>query len=185
MAIVGNVRCGEFIIDVTDHIMAQTTLLAAPQTITVGLINPPWPQLVVVRGFMTGPALTGNVTVNGTDVADAPLAEIIALNNNDRVVGGQIFKTVTSVDLPARVTVGDQVSVGPDIAPHQLPDLCCGEAFIKALDSNSDPVFVCGSPTALGYELQPQEAIDVEVPDLHQLWLAGTHGEGITYLALA
>jgi hypothetical protein len=181
---IGNVRTGEFIFDVTAYVMAKTTLLAATQEITA-VVDPPWAQFAVIRGFKAGLTLTGNVVVHGTDGADLEVSDTIALNDDNIVTGDQAFKTITSVDLPVRVTAGDQVSVGVVMAPAQLPTIQCREVYIKALSTNGGLAYVSGGPTASGCEMDASEVVNVETPDLHQLWAYGAYGEGITYLAIA
>lgn len=82
-------------------VMALTELGAEAATVTTGFINPAVPRNVKVDGSAAN--ITGNVKVYGTNFAGDAISETIALNGVTAVAGNLAFKTVTKVDLPARV----------------------------------------------------------------------------------
>lgn len=97
-----------------DKILPLTELtLNAMEDYDIGIQSPPTPMVLTIKGLEGGAsALTGNVVIYGTDADDDPLTDTIALDGDEYVDGIEIFKTVTKVDLPARVNVGDKVSIG-------------------------------------------------------------------------
>ena len=97
------------------NILALTGLNAAAQPgFTTGISQPDVPRIARIVAAKSGmTAVTGNVTVHGTDVNGNSISDTIALNDTTAVNGVKAFKTITSIDLPARVNAsGDQVSVG-------------------------------------------------------------------------
>lgn len=84
-----------------DGVLAATDLNATAQSITAGLHNPAVPRNVKVDGSAAN--IAGNVKVYGTNFAGDAINETIALNGVTAVAGNLAFKTVTKVDLPARV----------------------------------------------------------------------------------
>lgn len=93
-------------------VLAATTLTTAVQTITSGITNPDFSRVLSITGAMAGGSLTGNVVITGTDIRGNAISDTIALNGNSTVDGIKAFKTVSSVQLPVRVSAGDTVSVG-------------------------------------------------------------------------
>lgn len=93
-------------------VMGASPLTASPQMgVTAGITNPDVPRNVTATGNAAG--IVGNVVIHGTDEQGNALTETIALNGSTTVAGTRIFKTVTSVDLPAQTHAGtDTVSVG-------------------------------------------------------------------------
>jgi len=95
-----------------NNVLAATVLTTAVQTITTGITNPDFPRTLTITGAMAGGSLTGNVVITGTDIRGNLISNTIALNNNGTVEGTKAFKTITSIQLPVRVTEADTVSVG-------------------------------------------------------------------------
>jgi hypothetical protein len=89
--------------------------IALPATgtteVLTAITNPDVPRIVTVKGNAAG--ITGDVVITGTNIADAVIADVIALNAATEVLGTKAFKTVTSIVVPAKTNVsGDTVSVG-------------------------------------------------------------------------
>ena len=59
------------------------------------------PKVLSVKSVTVGQ--TGNVVITGTDQADKPLSESIAINDNGSQSGAKVFKTVNAIQLPAAV----------------------------------------------------------------------------------
>lgn len=83
-----------------DGILASSELTTA-RSITTGLSSPAAPRNMTITGNVSG--ITGNVKVYGTNYLDAAIDETIALNGTSTVAGAKAFKSVTKVDLPAKV----------------------------------------------------------------------------------
>lgn len=81
-----------------ETILAETNLTATPQTITTGIVDPPYVALVSAQGNAAG--ITGNVVVSGTDWEGSAATDTIALSGTTKVAGTQRFKTVSSIVLP-------------------------------------------------------------------------------------
>lgn len=84
----------------TDGILPETELTTAT-SITTGFSNPPCPRALTYDCSAAG--VTGNVKVYGTNFADAAITETKALNGQTVVAGVVAFKTITKIDLPAKV----------------------------------------------------------------------------------
>lgn len=93
-------------------VKAATALTSGAQTgLTSGITSPSTPRNVTAKGNASG--ITGNVVIHGTDEAGNTITETIALSGSTEVAGNKVFKTVTSVDLPAETHAGtDTVSIG-------------------------------------------------------------------------
>lgn len=92
-------------------VKAAYTLGAAAIDVTAGITSPVVPRNVTVKGNAGG--IAGAVVITGTDMADAVLTESIALSGTNEVVGNKAFKTVTSINFPAKTNgSGDTVSIG-------------------------------------------------------------------------
>lgn len=79
-------------------------------TVTENITNPDVPRVLSVKGNAAG--ITGNVVINGTNIADEEVTDTIALNGSSAVDGVVAFKTITSILLPARNAEADTVSIG-------------------------------------------------------------------------
>jgi len=95
-----------------DGIHGAITLLAEAQNITTHISNPDFPRPLSITGTKAGASLTGNVVIYGTDAFTNPIEETIALNDNATVSGTKLFRTVTKITVPKRVSVGDTVKIG-------------------------------------------------------------------------
>ena len=91
---------------------ADITLTASTQNITTGITNPAISRTVSIKGTKAGGSLTGNVVVTGTGMDDEVVTDTLALNDDNVVQGDQVFKTITNIAVPVRVTADDKVSVG-------------------------------------------------------------------------
>lgn len=94
----------------TDEIHAGTTLTTAAQTVTTGITQPDIPRVLCAVGTADG--MTGNVILTGTNAISETMSDTIALNGKTAVNGVKAFKTLTSITLPVRTHVGDQVAIG-------------------------------------------------------------------------
>lgn len=96
----------------TTAIHAAITLLATAQSVTTAITAPTFARALSVTGAPAGAALTGNVTLTGTDANGEPITETLALDGANTVPGRKGFATVTAIDVPIRITAADTVSVG-------------------------------------------------------------------------
>jgi hypothetical protein len=96
----------------TTAIHAAITLLATAQSVTTAITAPTFPRALSITGSPAGAALTGNVTLTGTDANGEPISETLALDGANTVPGRKDFSTVTAIDVPIRTTAADTVSVG-------------------------------------------------------------------------
>lgn len=99
-----------------DGILPETELTTA-RSITSGFSNPPYPRALTYD--CTAAGVTGNVKVYGTNIKDEAITETKALNGTTAVAGVVAFKTITKIDLPAKVhtkakqSFTKQVTQGP------------------------------------------------------------------------
>lgn len=84
----------------TDGILPETELTTA-RSITTGFNNPPAPRALTYDCSASG--VTGNVKVYGTNIKDEAITETKALNGQTVVAGVAAFKSITKIDLPAKV----------------------------------------------------------------------------------
>lgn len=78
---------------------------------TTGIINPVVPCVPQIKG--TGAGATGNVVLAGTNVDDAPITDTIVLAGAAAVDAAKVFKTITSITVPADSgATGEKVSIG-------------------------------------------------------------------------
>lgn len=132
------------------NVLAATTLAdGATTTVTTGITNPVEPRAVQIKGNASG--ITGNVIVTGTNINDEAITDTIAASGASAVAGTKAFKTITSIQLPARTTAGDTISLGTlDILglPYKLSHNTVLKTFLNnALEGTAPTVTV--SATAL------------------------------------
>ncbi len=86
-----------------DYIVTAIATTAAVQTLdSIDFDNIlATPKVLSVKSVTVGQ--TGNVVITGTDQADKPLSESIAINDNGSQSGAKVFKTVNAIQLPAAV----------------------------------------------------------------------------------
>ena len=98
--------------DVLDPITDDGT----EQTITAGITDPPTPRVLTASSDGTqGDIKAIQVTINGTDEFDEPLTEVMPIftvNLETTVTGLKVFKTVTSVVIPAHDGNGATTEIG-------------------------------------------------------------------------
>lgn len=112
-------------------IKASVTLLATVQTITTFASQPDVPRQILLTKNLN--ATVGNVTINGTNIANAVIQEIIALPNSDTVVvSTKAFKTITSIVYPVATAPGDWVKVGTNQVVG-LPDWFSVDSIVRVL----------------------------------------------------
>lgn len=81
-------------------VLASTNGSASKQTITTGITNPDVPRVLAIT--IGGSGYTADsIVINGTNVEGKKIADTIAYTVNGQVVGKLVFKTVTSVVIPA------------------------------------------------------------------------------------
>ena len=83
---------------------------ADAQIITGGITQPDYPRILSITGNAAD--LAGNVVIIGRNVEGVMIAEIIALDETSTVPGTLAFAEILSIEVPARTTAGDTVSVG-------------------------------------------------------------------------
>ena len=86
-------------------VLAAVTDDGTEQTITTGFTDPPTPRVISASSAGTTTDIKAiQVTVNGTDEFDEPLTEVLPIftvNTATTVTGLKVFKTITSVVIPA------------------------------------------------------------------------------------
>lgn len=105
--------------------------------VTTAITNPDVPRTVTVKGNQAG--ITGNVVIDGTNIAGDVIQDTIALNGATEVEGVKAFKTVTKITVPVKNGAGDTVSVG--IAKKfGLPHIVDNAALllVKLFDGSAD-----------------------------------------------
>ena len=112
-----NVKIGHFYTKLvttasTSGIMGDVELLTLVQTFLKGFKQPDYPRKLSITGTKADGNLTGNVVIYGMDAFDKSINETIALNDNATVNGTKLFKTITKIVFPVRVTLHDKVKVG-------------------------------------------------------------------------
>ena len=86
--------------------VAEITLGAEAQSIISGITSPAVPRaLTVVSNKANG---AGGVVVHGTNYAGEEISETLALNGETPRHGDKAFRTVTQIDVPARVNAPAQ-----------------------------------------------------------------------------
>lgn len=98
------------------NVHAAVTDNGSEQTITTGLTNPPTPRVLTVSAAGTANDIKAiQVTINGTDEFDEALTEVMpafTVNTAGTKTGVKVFKTVTSVVIPAHDGNGATTAVG-------------------------------------------------------------------------
>jgi hypothetical protein len=129
------------------YVHAAIAMTSGAQTITTGITQPDFPRIVTIKGNAGGNS--GNVVINGTDIAGAVLTETIALNGSTEVLGTKAFKTVTSIVLPAETHAGTDttsIGVGNKIGfPIAVPN--ASTVIAKTFDGAVDSTTVTASAT--------------------------------------
>ena len=97
-------------------VLAAVTDDGTEQTITSGFTQPPTPRVITASSAGNEADIKAiQVTVNGTDEFDEPLTEllpIVTVNTATTVTGLKVFKTITSVVIPAHDGNGATTSFG-------------------------------------------------------------------------
>lgn len=100
----------------TTGVHAAITDTGALQTITTGITNPAVPRnLTVTAGGTAGDIKAISVTITGTNMNDEVISEAIGpftVDTAGTITGSKIFKTVTSISLPAHDNTGATTAVG-------------------------------------------------------------------------
>jgi hypothetical protein len=111
---------------------AAVTLTTAVQIVTTGITNPTIYRALQVEGNASG--IAGTVLITGTDWAGRTITESFTLSGSSAVVGTKPFKTVTSIQFPAKTNVsGDTVSVGiADVLGLYRPIAAAGDVIETA-----------------------------------------------------
>ena len=79
--------------------------------VTTAITNPDVARNVTIKGNHADSA--GNVVITGTNIRDEAITETIALNGSTEVQGNKAFKTVTNINVPAKVgSTGTLARVG-------------------------------------------------------------------------
>lgn len=100
----------------TTGIHAAVTDTGVQQTVTTGFTQPSVPRNVTATaGGTAGDIKAIQVTVNGTDYADAVIQEVLpafTVDTAGTVTGSKAFKTITSVVIPAHDGTGATTAIG-------------------------------------------------------------------------
>lgn len=104
-----------------DSVLAAVTDTGSQQVITSGIlpINQP-SRITATAGGTTADIKNIQVTIVGTDKNDLAITEVLpafTLNSAGTVKGVKVFKTVTSITIPAHDGTGATTSIGLDGAP--------------------------------------------------------------------
>lgn len=100
----------------TTAVHAAVTDNGALQLVTTGITQPPTPRnLTATSAGTAGDIKAIQVTVTGTDEGDVVISETLPVfteNNATTVVGSKVFKTVTSISIPAHDGTGATTALG-------------------------------------------------------------------------
>ena len=118
-------------------ILAATRLSAVVQTITTNIIQPDVPRTITIKGNAAG--LTGDVVINGTNIADEAISDTIALNGASEVAGVKAFKTITSIVLPVWVHANYVAQQETATAAGSVSTSGQGKATVTATDMSASP----------------------------------------------
>lgn len=122
-----------------NYLFSLITLTGAPQVAyTTGMVAIPvltGRRVSVTVQALGGANFSGAIDINGTDLADAPLSETLTFVDAALYAilsTTAVFKTITSVDLPAYETNGDKLSVGYESGvAHLFKFLAADQAAVK------------------------------------------------------
>ncbi len=99
------------VLGAAELVRASLSLTGAVQLKTTGFTNPDVPRQL--KFTKTNNAVSGNVIIVGTDIADAVITETIALPGGaDNVDSLNAYKTITSISYPALTAPGDWIKTG-------------------------------------------------------------------------
>lgn len=113
-----------------DSVHADITMTAAAQPgVVADIIQPDFPRVLSVTGGHADQI--GTVTIHGTDIDDNVITDAITMEGTATVPGAKAFKSVTSLDIPARSSANvPTVSIGLSAIfgmPLVLPTVDCIE----------------------------------------------------------
>lgn len=119
----------------TNTIHAAIALSSVTQIITANIVQPDFPRRLTATGNAAG--ITGNVVVDGLDVAGAVIADTIALNGTGTINGTKAFARVTDIQLPVQTHAGtDTVAVGVSATVFGIPMSTPRIAFVLRMAFN-------------------------------------------------
>jgi hypothetical protein len=140
---------------------AAFALTASAQPgITAGITQPDFPRALSIKGNAT---MAGDVVIHGTNFLGVAIDDTIALNNSTEVLGAKCFKTITSIDFPARTNAsGDTISIGRSNRIG-LPVACPNASLVvvKSFDAGAaDTGTVTGAATVEGSYIVPNGTLN-------------------------
>ncbi len=157
----GSVGSGQM----TGNVLEHATLLSTAKAWwpADGVTSPPGACRLFVQGHPAGAALTGTVTISGTNATGGSIAEQVSLNGSAAIQTILTYATVNAVSMPRYTTNGDWVSVTYSYYETDAGDN--GALYFACITDLSDPstwenawVQVPGAtvvPPAHGYTLKP------------------------------
>ena len=111
----------------------DATITFSAHGVTSAIAQPEFPRTVTITPTKgSGSAITGNVTIVGTDIRNNAVTDVIACANDTVAVEGVVaFKTISSITVPARTQANDAITVegGTKLG---LDRLCVGNEAIYA-----------------------------------------------------
>jgi len=129
-----------------DAILAAVTDTGAQQVITTGILQPDRPRRITATAGGTAADIKAiQVTIAGTDPLGNAITEalpVFTVNTAGTVTGTKVFKTVTSVTIPAHDGTGATTSVGA----AGLPAVAAAAGLMAALtDDGAEAVVLAGN----------------------------------------
>lgn len=127
------------------------------QTVTTGITNPDVPRVLAITTGGSG-ITTGNVVINGRNVEGKSIADTIAMNTSGgQTVGTLVFKTVSSIVVPAALGASGTVSVDTTSKlglVHRLPPNFGTVVVIHDATINSTQPTLEAAPTSSNLDNQ-------------------------------
>jgi hypothetical protein len=156
------------------------TLTGTTQTISTGFTNPDTSRTIGLYITAPGDYTAKNFVVHGTDDANASISDTIAGNTGNGVViyaqGVKAFKTVTSIDLPTRINVGDTISLGVGTAiglkaiyTSNYNFALVGGSAVSSFGISVDPAVISLNTYGLNYSYQTPDSLDQSIAVAFQI----------------
>ena len=151
----------------TDGVHAAVTDTGAQQVITTGISNPPAPRNVTATaGGTAGDIKAGQVIVAGTNMEDEAITEtlpVFTVDTAGTVTGSKIFKTVTSITIPAHDGTGATTAIGFGDKlglPYKRDVLPCIAAYLGTTLESTAATIAASATTIDGNSIDLNSALD-------------------------
>jgi hypothetical protein len=93
------------------EILQIVTLGTSPSFLTTGgFAQPSFPRLITIQGSES--TCYGTITIDGTDSSDVSITEDLVLEGTTLKVSQLEFKTITRIDFPGYIVVGEEFTLG-------------------------------------------------------------------------